>query len=242
LAFRANDKDIRKIIDWGGRAFASINFFSTIRANNRSLRELADLRACQLKIALRLYQEENGDLPADLDALVPRYLKSLPRDPFTNHVQPFHYRRSRGEWIICPEPPQPPGEPGRADFPDREAQLMPHADGAVPPHAMAAPGADGAERGAVVLEDRNPPLGEMPFMPNAEGPAGPPPFRRAPRLFPAVNMQGEELVLMRFIPQGQGILWSVGEDGQNDGGKERARDLSPSFLGQDLIYFVPPPP
>ncbi len=239
LAFRANDKDARKIIDWGGRTFASIDFFITGRASNHSLRELAGLRACQLKIALRLYEEENGDLPATLDVLAPRYLKTVPRDPFTNNLQPFHYRRSQGEWIICPEPPEPPGGPRMADVPDGEALLMPHADGAVPPHAKAAPDADRAEGGAVVLEDRNLPPGEIPVMPNAEGPAGPPPFRKVPRLFRAVPMRDQELVPMRFIPQGQGILWSVGEDGQDDGGKEQAINMNASFLGQDLIYLVP---
>jgi hypothetical protein len=250
LAFRINDRDVRKIIDWGGRTFASLEFFINRRARNQLPRELVTLRACQLKVALRLYEEENGDLPDTLDALVPRYLKALPRDPLTNNMQPFHYRRSRGEWIAWPEPSQPPGGPGMADAPGGEVPLMPRADGpaAPPAHAGAAPGADMAAGGRVVDENGIPPLEGIPFMPRVDEPAGPQPIQRMPRrgmgmVFPnGQPMPAGEQLPRRFVPKGQGILWSVGEDGQDDGGQEQAINLNPSFLGQDVIYLVPPAP
>jgi hypothetical protein len=47
----------------------------------------------------------------------------------------------------------------------------------------------------------------------------------------------------RLIPAGQGILWSVGEDKQDDDGRRQADpDHGFSQAGEDLIYLVPLPP
>jgi hypothetical protein len=62
-----------------------------------SKRELQWLRATQLVTAVALYQAEKGKLPAQLDELVPAYLKTLPIDPYTG--QSFGYRISKGEEI-----------------------------------------------------------------------------------------------------------------------------------------------
>jgi hypothetical protein len=48
----------------------------------------------------------------------------------------------------------------------------------------------------------------------------------------------------RFVPAGQGILWSVGDDRVDDGG--RRQGLHPSVAqrtapGEDLIFLVPLP-
>lgn len=44
----------------------------------------------------------------------------------------------------------------------------------------------------------------------------------------------------RRVPKGQGILWSVGEDGHDDGGKQQqSGDVRQP--GQDIISLVPPP-
>jgi hypothetical protein len=59
--------------------------------------ELAFLRGELLATALALYQAENGKALAKLDDLVPRYLPSLPIDPFSGRA--FHYRSSGGEKI-----------------------------------------------------------------------------------------------------------------------------------------------
>ena len=51
----------------------------------------------RLQLALAIYQIETGHSAASLDALVPRYIRSLPVDPFTD--QTFLYRISQGEQI-----------------------------------------------------------------------------------------------------------------------------------------------
>jgi hypothetical protein len=60
---------------------------------------LTDLRAGELKVALRLYQAEKGKLPVSLAQLVPTYLTAVPTDPFDPDAKPFRYRVSRGEGI-----------------------------------------------------------------------------------------------------------------------------------------------
>jgi hypothetical protein len=45
----------------------------------------------------------------------------------------------------------------------------------------------------------------------------------------------------RFVPAGQGILWSVGEDRIDDGGVQQSRTPSNTAFGEDIIYLVPPP-
>ncbi len=47
----------------------------------------------------------------------------------------------------------------------------------------------------------------------------------------------------RKVPAGQGILWSVGEDGRDDGGNRQgySSSQSQSTLGRDFIFLVPLP-
>jgi len=75
-------------------------------------------RAGLLKLALRLYQADNGKPAETLDELVPKYLPSIPLDPFDYYGKPFRYRLSRGEEIDWPPDPllsgstiPPPAEP-----------------------------------------------------------------------------------------------------------------------------------
>jgi hypothetical protein len=63
----------------------------------------------------------------------------------------------------------------------------------------------------------------------------PPPVPLAPGMPPA----GEDP--RRWVPAGQGILWSVSEDGKDDGGKRQRGDSVAGSVGQDLIYLVPLP-
>jgi hypothetical protein len=46
----------------------------------------------------------------------------------------------------------------------------------------------------------------------------------------------------RLVPAGQGILWCVGEDRQDDGGREQGGQGYDTGPGQDLIFLVPLPP
>jgi hypothetical protein len=59
--------------------------------------------AAALQVALRLYREEAGRPAERLDELVPRYLASVPTDPFDG--RPFRYRLSRGETLGWPPDP-----------------------------------------------------------------------------------------------------------------------------------------
>ena len=52
-------------------------------------------------------------------------------------------------------------------------------------------------------------------------------------------MKGIGVIL---LAAGQGVLWSVGEDGQDDGGLRRPPpNEMTTMAGQDLIYLVPLP-
>ncbi len=53
--------------------------------------------AARLAMALALYERSERKPAAKLDDLVPRYLPSLPIDPYSG--EPFHYRISAGERI-----------------------------------------------------------------------------------------------------------------------------------------------
>ncbi|MGH7222623.1 MAG: hypothetical protein ACRELF_05310, partial [Gemmataceae bacterium] len=45
----------------------------------------------------------------------------------------------------------------------------------------------------------------------------------------------------KLVKAGQVILWSVGEDGHDDGGSKQGLHLPATIFGDDLIYLVPPP-
>jgi ABC-type transport system involved in multi-copper enzyme maturation permease subunit len=92
-----------------------------MRGKPNKLTSVALARAGILKLALRWYQMDNGKPAETLDELVPKYLPSIPIDPFDYYgKQPFHYRLSRGEEIEWPPDPLPSG-------------------GTIPPAAEAAP-------------------------------------------------------------------------------------------------------
>jgi hypothetical protein len=65
-------------------------------------RRVVRLGAAQLMVALRRFQAETGRPAERLEELVPKYLASIPEDPFRG--QPFRYRLSKGEEIIWPRP------------------------------------------------------------------------------------------------------------------------------------------
>ncbi len=64
----------------------------------------ARLDLARLALALNTYYNDQGEYPPRLDILAPRYLPTLPQDPFTQ--QPYHYRRhDRGceVWSVGPD-------------------------------------------------------------------------------------------------------------------------------------------
>ena len=76
------------------------NGFRSARLRQNEGRVRCRLEATRLMLALRLYQAEKGKAAEALDQLVPKYLPSVPADPFDG--KPFRYRLSRGESIVWP--------------------------------------------------------------------------------------------------------------------------------------------
>jgi hypothetical protein len=60
------------------------------QAHKAGTRGEAKAGLSQLGVALSAYQKQNGEFPDSLDALVPRYLPEIPKDPYTGN--PFVYR------------------------------------------------------------------------------------------------------------------------------------------------------
>ena len=54
-------------------------------------RFVARRRMAALALAIRMYEVDHGDRPRELAALVPAYLRVLPKDPFANQDQGFGY-------------------------------------------------------------------------------------------------------------------------------------------------------
>ncbi len=65
-----------------------------------------------LSLALRAYQAEQGQPPRALSALVPRYLKALPEDPFAPDGK-FRYRVERGRPLLYSIGPDATDDGGR---------------------------------------------------------------------------------------------------------------------------------
>ncbi|MFO0878309.1 MAG: hypothetical protein U0840_13260 [Gemmataceae bacterium] len=98
VAFGSNE-EVRELED-------SINFLLPLfyhragRLERGGASRLARLEASRLKVALRQYQVDQGQLPRTLNELVPKYLPAVPLDP--GDQQPFRYRISPGEEIEWP--------------------------------------------------------------------------------------------------------------------------------------------
>jgi hypothetical protein len=61
-------------------------------------RQDAARRVLLTDLALRLYRDEHGEAPPDLNALVPSILKSVPVDPFTD--KPLRYQRRGKDGVV----------------------------------------------------------------------------------------------------------------------------------------------
>ena len=118
---------ILRVLFWGNHAqrqalqlygTGSLSWYVYMRGKPNKLTNVSMERAGLLKLALRLYQADNGKPAETLDELVPKYLPSIPLDPFDYYGKPFRYRLSRGEEIDWPPDPllsgstiPPPAEP-----------------------------------------------------------------------------------------------------------------------------------
>jgi hypothetical protein len=211
-----------------------------------SKRTVAQLHAAQLQVALRLYEAESGRPAKALGELLQkRYLQTIPTDPFDG--QPFRYRLSKGEKIEWPKslpPDMPPGAGGPAAGGMGAAPGGGMGMAGMPPPAI--PGMPGPVGG--VPDPAAPPGAAappgLPALPGAGGGmGGPPGMGGAPAMPGGPGGPVEVPPEVKEVPAGQGILWSVGEDGQDDGGLRRPRpDEFSTMDGHDLIYLVPLPP
>ncbi|HLH56244.1 MAG TPA: hypothetical protein VKY92_21835 [Verrucomicrobiae bacterium] len=59
---------------------------------------VAHERLIMIEMALRCYQSDHHNMPANLDQLVPQYLSRVPPDPFNE--QPFRYKTTAGQWLV----------------------------------------------------------------------------------------------------------------------------------------------
>ncbi len=82
-----------------GRKLLSQQVPNLDKAVTRSYFLQAMVAALRLKTALRLYEQKHGQLPDELKALVPEYLKEIPLDPFDG--KPFRYSKSaKAVWAV----------------------------------------------------------------------------------------------------------------------------------------------
>jgi hypothetical protein len=140
LSLHGNGRQRRDLVERGGTALGMILPNMSLNSQRRSKRQLADLHAAQLKVALRLYQAETGKPAAALDVLVPRYLPVIPVDPFDG--QPFRYRLSRGERLVWPNDPRVAAAgPAQQEAPAAPEPFPPGGAGVPGEMAGAGPGA-----------------------------------------------------------------------------------------------------
>jgi hypothetical protein len=213
--------------------------------------KLCRARALRIETALVLYQVEQGKVSPALEALVPRYLEALPKDPYSG--KGFRYRVSDGEWIedetgpalgvsvemgwhawftkAAAEPGVPVVvEPGDAPPPGGGGvgQELPAGVGSTLLYAEFEAMNKGSECGTAV--------GMAGFVGLWVGPPG------QNFLTPAWLVPGLDLGLNRFQPvrPGQGVLWSVGPDGIDDGGRVIVPVVPmQTNRGIDLVFIVP---
>ena len=63
-------------------------------------RELATMRLLRTELALAAFQQENGKFPRQLIQIVPRYLREVPVDPFSEAGDPFQYRIDSETYVL----------------------------------------------------------------------------------------------------------------------------------------------
>lgn len=78
----------------------SRNRLSSLNQTEAGLAErVANLRAAQTALAIEWFRSKNtGRIPAALEELAPRFLKSVPRDPFDG--QPLRYKRRENGYVV----------------------------------------------------------------------------------------------------------------------------------------------
>jgi len=81
-----------------GRLLAGMSMSSLSSGHRHWLAHRVDLRATALLLAIRLYEAQEGRLPASLQELVPEYIEAVPTDPF-KESDPLRYDvATNGVW------------------------------------------------------------------------------------------------------------------------------------------------
>jgi hypothetical protein len=162
---------------------------------------LCQLRALRMQLALAAYQVRNGVAVKSLEDLLPGLLKNLPVDPWSG--KPFGYRVSRGESILTG------GSEWALHWHDRLA-VMDVFNWVPLPGALATPWMTVVP---VVWTYGGSPRGVL-----IELPAG-----RITGIAQRMNSV-REIEPHHWIAPGRGVIWSVGEDGRDDGGMDDRKD------------------
>jgi hypothetical protein len=162
---------------------------------------LCQLRALRLQIALAAYQVRNGAGAASLEDLAPGLLEKLPVDPWSG--KPFGYRVSRGERILR----------GRMDWDMHWHERLAVMDVFRWVPLPGAPGTPWMTIVPVVWTYGGPPMEDLIDQP----PIGIPDLAR--RMNPVLEIEPH-----RWVAPGRGVIWSVGEDRQDDGGRDDEKD------------------
>ena len=66
----------------------------------RHNKAVAHLRLIMVELALRCYRSDQGQPPSSLNELVPKYLQTLPYDPFASGPLPLMYRSNGTNWVL----------------------------------------------------------------------------------------------------------------------------------------------
>ncbi|MFL5342386.1 MAG: hypothetical protein ACJ8F7_19745 [Gemmataceae bacterium] len=194
-------------------------------AADRSMRSqwflgVCRLRATQLYLALILHQRETGRVAKALaDLVAQKIIERVPLDPFSG--QEFHYRLSAGEVLDWEPLDLEKGSPDFAATPDVRASAIGGMTGG-PGGGMAGGGmgiggpGDAADFAPVGL------------LAGGAGAAAHPQFVGVP------------MSQKRRVRPGDGVLWSVGADGLDNGGlKQGGFTINLQTIGADIILVVP---
>jgi hypothetical protein len=85
-------------------------------AYNRFLRANTELRTTRIHLAVQLYRKDhNGEIPDNLQVLVPSYLPDIPNDPFTENSN-MSYRVSNGVWTVYSVGPDQKDDHGNFNY------------------------------------------------------------------------------------------------------------------------------
>jgi ABC-2 family transporter protein len=181
----------------------------------REAQALTSRRFAVLKAALRLFEVESGAPAQSLDQLVPKYLASVPVDPYSG--QPFHYRLSQGEIINA----------GALD--DRDPSVAGVYVGAAVASSLSQP--IGGWNGAWVISRL--------ITPTPSDVSGPGRFMTV-----GVSIGGQPLPQVppsrsRIALRGTGIIWSVGPNGTDDSSRRRSRSADDAGRNLDWLVLLP---